>query len=242
MKDRINKLMRSSGGLKKGLILFPILFSLTNAVLGYENFGLKISNTKSIKYNLYYQTDTTYAKVKLVNGSGTIYSLPREEAERQMYNLVKTSNKEDIWIYFNEKLIDLGFDEKKEMVFPNRTLLDSLVNNSKMDTLYYYHIHKNQYDPPSPEDYEEDNELQQMLSKKGITLISKVFDQKGCWIYGVKKVNEQSSRVLAQTSIILYHSIIDTTKTEMTKEESLKYIQNLRDKGYEIEFQDMEKK
>ena len=91
MKDRINKLMRSSGGLKKGLILFPILFSLTNAVLGYENFGLKISNTKSIKYNLYYQTDTTYAKVKLVNGSGTIYSLPREEAERQMYNLVKTS-------------------------------------------------------------------------------------------------------------------------------------------------------
>ena len=133
-----------------------------------------------------YRPETT---IRVVQGSGQVYSLSREDGERDLIELARYSDIEDSWIFADNKWYDIGVNETRFGVMSESdSLYQSLVNKTNIAVLFFYHIHPkkststNGFNPPSMQDIEHFLfEKRKFLNLANV--IGNVVDGNGVWTY-----------------------------------------------------------
>ncbi|HLC57646.1 MAG TPA: hypothetical protein VJH95_03675 [Candidatus Nanoarchaeia archaeon] len=129
--------------------------------------------------------------LKVVEGSGSTYSIAPECGERELHTLARHAALEDLWVRYDKQWIDVGINQElgKLEVDTNlvHTFTDTLPRGS---VLHEYHIHPGgaQHDlfaPPSINDIITHAYQQKGLRGKGVALVSRVSDGHGMWEYAV---------------------------------------------------------
>jgi hypothetical protein len=122
-------------------------------------------------------------------GAGKAYHITQPEAEKSLDALCryKTTDKEDAWIYCDNKLIDVGQNEKSNRISLSDELMDTCINKTNPgDTITMYHIHPkayfgNRFHPACTGDILTHISIKSPEYTKGRTIIAKVFDGRGMW-------------------------------------------------------------
>lgn len=156
-----------------------LLIPLIALCLGFSNCNQNISS-----------------QIKTGKPAGTFYYVDRVSAEKQMHLLAKTDSLEDMWLYAENKLIDIGYNESRDSVRIDIGVFFKFIADHYPADIFQYHTHplidalkKFKVSPPSPPDFVSRTALKNMLKEKypKLKLKSFVFDGFGKWEYSLDK-------------------------------------------------------
>jgi hypothetical protein len=188
-------------------------------------------------------------KISITPLSGQVYSISREEAEKEINKLSKKAEKEDAWLYHDEKLIDVGL-----WGTPFSVRIDSALvcnqNYEEGDSIWFYHNHpnlgeKNKCHPPGGLDIFLDNKIRRDLKSKKINLSSNAFDGIFKWTYSSSDTlenyplfsEENERRVNNMDFIIGYHYGNSSLNKEISSSTLDTFVGNLAKIGIYIMYE-----
>lgn len=198
-----------------------------------------------------------YIQVK--NGKGHVYTVSESEGNKQLHEVAKTAEKEDIWLYTAGKWHDVGKSEEENSAL---TSLEDIVKFLKKNYAYeekakFVHIHpkkiiKERVSPPSVYDIELHGKLKKMLRDKlTMKLVSEVYDGEGVWTYDLSDELEKdianaarngfSKWEVTRGSILVEYLFTLRDESLSRKEKIEKYISAVRKHGVVISYTPLEK-
>lgn len=208
------------------------------------------------------QTDT--AKIYVKKNAGHKYYMSKSDVEKNLDELSRNAYLEDAWIFHNNILTDIGFDEDTLSVKIIEFFLSTTIINAKPnDTITLYHIHpdsyiKNRFSYPSIADIINHGTLKPKMYNN-IKLVQKMFDGRGMWEYDVtdkmlEEINKYDNNNTEEDYLLLYITInniynnlsennqnkliksVASNNTDYSKPSITKYINNMSEKGIILKF------
>ena len=181
-------------------------------------------------------TQSNNSKIQTKSGAGTeYYNLSRQDVEKSLDELCRNKNTivEDAWMYTNNKLTDIGYDEDTLSVGITELLVDLAIYNAKpKDTIILYHIHpnsflENRFSSPSITDIINHAAIKPKCTNKGVYLIEKMFDGRGMWEFDaddelIQKINNNITSKIGQDPEI--ESVVDRNENPWNPIDSTKKI------------------
>jgi len=202
----------------------------------------------SLAINAYSQNN--YEKIEVTPESGKVYVMPRQEAEKQMLNLAKTSKVEDAWIYHNGELTDVGIGGTRELILNDSALIHSR-NYNPEDTLWHYHIHpqreEDEISPPGELDAFLDRTIRKEVNLKEDQIITSVFDKNYKWTYWTSDIfesnplySEGNSFRLNNLWYYMNYYYRESFPNEKVSEEGIEnFINGMEEIGFKISYEKM---
>ena len=197
--------------------------------------------------------------IQAKEGEGYIYTVSESEGSKQVHEVAKTAEKEDIWLYVAGKWYDVGVSEEKDNA---SVYLDGVVkllkkNHKDEKEVKFVHIHpkkviEERVSPPSVYDLELHGKLKKMLRDKlTMKLISEVYDGDGVWTYEISDKLEEDILNAAHNSFskweitrgnIFIEELFTLRDKELSRKEKIeKYISVVKNLGVILSYTPLEK-
>ncbi|MBL7100682.1 MAG: hypothetical protein ISS23_01870 [Nanoarchaeota archaeon] len=223
--------------MKKKLVLFGAISLLT--------FNIACSattnrNSRSEKPGLTGIIETN--PIKVVKGPGTVYDISINQIQRIYHQFAKTTQKEDVHLYVDGKLYDIGFAEKTGSVIIDSDYTIKLLKekhpNSKNVIFIHPHplnnVDSEEIRPPNNQDIWTYATLKTKIRKEtGINLEAVIYDGRGVWTYEItekfesevnksilyqkKQLEEGKAPIFTTGTGNLYHDIFFTLLNKLEK-------------------------